>query len=52
MINLNDDSFNGGSNVSIFNNGTAGIVENVKISLKRKHIVLLYEWYILIKKVS
>jgi len=36
MINLNDDSFNGGSNVSIFNNGTAGIVENVKISLKRK----------------
>ncbi len=36
MINLNDDSFDGGSNVSIFNNGTAGIVNNVKLSLKRK----------------
>jgi hypothetical protein len=36
MINLNDDSFDGGSNVTIFNNGTAGIVENVKISVKKK----------------
>lgn len=36
MINLNDESFDGGSNVTIFNNGTAGIVENVKISVKKK----------------
>ena len=36
MINLNDDSFDGGSNVKIFNNGTAGVVENVKLSVKKK----------------
>ena len=36
MINLNDDSFDGGSNVAIFNNGTAGIVENVKLSVTKK----------------
>lgn len=36
MINLNDDSFDGGSNVTIFNNGTAGIVENVKLSVRKK----------------
>jgi len=36
MINLNDDTFDGGSNVTIFNNGTAGIVENVKLSVRKK----------------
>ena len=35
-INLNDESFDGGSNVSIFNNGTAGIVENVTLSITKK----------------
>ena len=36
MINLNDESFDGGTNVAIFNNGTAGIVENVKFSVRKK----------------
>jgi hypothetical protein len=35
-INLNDDSFDGGSNVKIFNDGKAGSVENVKLSIERK----------------
>lgn len=29
MINLNDSSFNGGSNIKIFNDGNAGIANNV-----------------------
>ena len=31
MINLNDNSFDGGSNVQIFNGGQAGVVRNVKL---------------------
>lgn len=37
MINLNDDSFTPKtSDVAIFNDGTAGIVENVKVSVVKK----------------
>ena len=36
MINLNDDSFDGSKTVSIFNNGNAGVVENVTISVNKK----------------
>jgi len=36
MINLNDDQFDGGGNVKIFNGGKAGIVDNVKVSVVRK----------------
>jgi hypothetical protein len=35
-INLNDSSFDGGANVSIFNNGEAGVVDNVTLSLEKK----------------
>ena len=34
-INLNDSSFDG-SNVAIFNNGTAGIVDHVTLSITKK----------------
>lgn len=36
MIDLNDSSFDGGGDVSIFNDGNAGIVENVTIGLIKK----------------
>jgi len=36
MINLNDNTFDGNANVAIFNNGEAGVVENVKLSVYKK----------------
>lgn len=36
MINLNDDSFAGSKNVSIFNDGNAGTVENVTVTVVKK----------------
>jgi hypothetical protein len=41
MINLNDDQFDGGGNVKIFNGGKAGIVDNVK-----------YLWYVKVKMIN
>lgn len=36
MINLNEDQFDGGGNVKIFNGGKAGVVENTTMSVSRK----------------
>lgn len=36
MINLNDNSFDQGSNVAIFNDGNAGAVENVTLTIEKK----------------
>jgi len=36
MINLNDSSFDAKEGVAIFNNGTAGIVENVSMGVSKK----------------
>ena len=36
MINLNNDEFNASEGVAIFNDGNAGVVENVKISVEKK----------------
>jgi hypothetical protein len=36
MINLNDSSFDGGSNVKIFNDGTAGIANDITVTIDKK----------------
>ena len=36
MIDLNNDEFDGGNNVAIFNGGTAGIVDNVTLTIEKK----------------
>jgi hypothetical protein len=35
-INLNDDDYNASEGVAIFNDGKAGIVENLTVSLEKK----------------
>ena len=35
-INLNNEEFDGGSDVVIFNGGTAGVAENITVSLEKK----------------